>query len=65
MIKYKFECLYCGKTWENDFIPMKSSCDKCGDTSIRVTDQNATKIDYYEGSPPFPDKDTGSRDWNF
>lgn len=53
-------CTYCGCHW-NDYIPYRSAigdlqCLLCGDHQITVRDIESTKIDYYAGSPPFPDK---------
>jgi hypothetical protein len=61
MKKYTFECTYCGETWGSDDPQWK--CISCRDENLRYKDNSKTKIDYYAGSPPFPE-DKDHDPWN-
>lgn len=57
----ELECTYCGFKWEES-VSTKAEIDEmacihgnCGDTNLKVRDVARTKIDYYQGSPPFQD----------
>lgn len=60
-------CKYCGHHWQLKNIyrnpNSKIICAICGDTNIIVRDYEKSRIDYYAGSPPFPEKK--SEDWSF
>lgn len=57
MNRYRLICQYCNHTWEWDYIPNHSlSCTYCNDKNVRVIDNKVNKVDYYAGSPPFPEK---------
>lgn len=50
-------CKYCNKKWERN-VYVRSSisterCTRCGDRNLTARDLKETKIDYYEGAPPF------------
>lgn len=50
-------CLYCDHSMDIDYQPSEFTvCGKCGDYNLRMVDLKKSKIDYYRGSPPFPDK---------
>lgn len=53
-------CKYCDHKWEistySDSVP-EEKCSRCGDPNIRVTELSKSKIDAYEGCPPFVDRD--------
>lgn len=66
-MKVEFECTYCGyrwveEIWNKDTISSKV-CKKgnCRTKNLLARDLQATKVDYYQGSPPFqePKKDNG------
>lgn len=56
-------CTYCDHKWIT-FVATKRLlndliCPKCGDASLKVKNTaEIVKIDYYQGSPPFPDGKT-------
>lgn len=60
-MRIHLSCTYCGTKWEA-FANSKESiedmkCGICGDSTLEVRDASKMeKIDYYAGSPPFPDK---------
>lgn len=39
------------------------ACTVCGDLKIKVIDVLVDKIDYYKGSPKFPDKKVDNWYW--
>jgi transcription elongation factor Elf1 len=55
------KCRYCGVKIEmkvKDPSTLKGKrCSVCGDTDFEIKDLTGTKVDYYLGSPPFPDKE--------
>ncbi len=56
----QLECTYCGKIWKA-YAHTKAAieamnCTRCGDTSLKITNLEDSKIDYYKGCPPFPEK---------
>lgn len=56
--KYELICDYCNHSWKIDYRPQyKLNCLRCNDRNIRAIDLSS-KIDYYAGSPPFPDEIT-------
>jgi 5-methylcytosine-specific restriction endonuclease McrA len=61
-MKLEFECTYCGHKWNKTAYDKQSvedeKCPKCKDLTLKVRDVQVSKIDYYQGSPPFPAKDT-------
>jgi len=55
----KLECKYCGYSWlrqaySKDVVNVVI-CPKCNDKNIVARDAES-KIDYYQGCPPFPTK---------
>lgn len=56
----EMECTYCGQKWQettmNPTSLVNTRCSKCGDKTIRMKDVTKTKVDYYQGCPPFPAK---------
>lgn len=60
-MRYFLECMYCGNKWEENYIYPSDmpKCKQCGDKNIKVRDNARDKIDYYQGSPPFPKDDDG------
>ncbi len=62
-------CKYCGSNWKMDTTyrapDREIFCFVCGDKDIAVKDVQKSKIDYYQGSPEFPKKETKDRDLNW
>jgi hypothetical protein len=61
MILLYFTCTYCYNKWEKSVYSSDSSlshikCAKCGDRNVIVKRASEEKVDYYQGSPPFPEK---------
>jgi hypothetical protein len=57
-----FECKYCGRKWDKLIYSQlqgeKEAC-ACGDKRlIARVKESIKKIDYYQGSTPFPDQPT-------
>lgn len=58
-MRISLECSYCGHIWEETLYSRESLIDKtcmngdCRHKPLIVKDLTS-KIDYYEGSPPFP-----------
>lgn len=58
-MKVSLECTYCGHKWEKTVYNQSSlegmSCEhgNCKHKELKVKDLSS-KIDYYQGSPPFP-----------
>lgn len=54
-------CKYCGTKWSLSFNQKSANTNKCGicgDTDLEITTADKSKkIDYYAGSPAFPDKE--------
>lgn len=50
-------CKYCGKKWERHVYTKstlsRERCTRCGDRNLTAKDVDNSKIDYYQGSPPF------------
>lgn len=61
-MRVELECTYCGKKWEKIAYNKQSIesevCSRCKDTNLKVRDLDTTKVDYYQGCPPFPSKDS-------
>lgn len=60
-MKVQIECTYCGHKW-TETVYQKSSVENmtciwgnCKDSNLIVRDMSVGKIDYYAGSPPFPE----------
>ena len=54
---FALTCQYCNSQWKQDYVYKTDlHCKTCKDRNIRVIDTRVDKIDYYEGSPPFPPK---------
>lgn len=62
MREIDFECNYCGIVWSErkNSIPMDTKCIRCGDHNIVLKERH--KIDYYQGSPPFPEEQEDDED---
>jgi len=56
-----FECTYCGKKWSerfyNQYSAQNQRCSVCNDKNLKYKSVEESKINYYEGSPPFPVKE--------
>jgi transcription elongation factor Elf1 len=67
MLNLLLNCTYCGKDWERYVYAMSAieneKCSKCGDRNFTVRDNSKSKIDYYQGSPPFEIKK--DKDWTW
>jgi len=69
MNTFSFECTYCGKKWEaaptlaEEIASAK--CGACKDTNLIIKDLRKSKIDYYQGTPPFPEKKEEPEQHNF
>lgn len=54
------ECTYCGQKWEENVYNQSSlhdmKCKYCKDKNLKFKDKDKSKIDYYQGCPPFPEK---------
>lgn len=57
----KILCHYCGMDWTCNLYSKSAvgslKCLRCGDKNLKLIDLDRTKIDYYAGSPPFPDEE--------
>lgn len=66
-MRVSIECMYCGHKWEKMAYNKQSiedeKCPKCNDSTLKVKDLEASKIDYYQGSPPFPPKE--EKGWTY
>lgn len=63
-------CLYCGYNWSEQAFSataITKKCLACGDKNLKVKSEEESKIDYYQGSPPFPKKEeeVKERDWEW
>lgn len=52
-------CLYCNHTWDRYLASKEAAskdfhCLKCKDSNVEIRESKTTKVDYYKGSPPFP-----------
>lgn len=55
---FELTCLYCDFKWNAAYVNKATLCCKiCGDVNIREMDIRRHKIDYYAGSPPFPEEE--------
>jgi len=58
MIEVSLECQYCGHKWIYRAYSKASidklKCNKCSDSNLTVRNLSDNKIDYYQGSPAFP-----------
>jgi hypothetical protein len=56
------ECTYCGHKWrdnvltQSEMVSLRCVNGRCFDSNLKVRDLSKTKVDYYQGSPPFPIK---------
>lgn len=68
-MKVQLECMYCGNKWDKIAHTKQSieseTCPKCNDSSLKVRDHQASKIDTYKGCPPFLPKKREDPDWTF
>lgn len=65
MNKFRLTCQYCNFEWEINYTPQDPLyCGTCSDRNIRIVNLATSKIDYYAGSPPFPEKND-DQNWNF
>jgi hypothetical protein len=59
-MQVEIECTYCGHKEQDDVYNQYSlhgrRCKKCKDSNLKFKDLTQTKIDYYQGCPPFPEK---------
>lgn len=61
-MKVQLECTYCGHKWIETIYnrsateTMTCKHGNCRDSNLIVRDLTTTKVDYYAGSPPFPEK---------
>ena len=66
-MKLELECTYCGHRWVKDFYNKHSAtherCPHCKDSNLKARDVKESKVDYYQGCPPFPEKKEKDR-WN-
>lgn len=66
-MKYNIECTYCGKQWienvYNEFSLVDKKCPVCKDRNIKARRLESSKINYYQGSPPFPLKGDTKDEW--
>jgi len=65
-LEIQIECTYCGNKW-NATSWSKTEidsmiCPKCKDSRLIVRDRTS-KVDYYQGSPPFPPKKQDDFPW--
>lgn len=59
MNQLEFICEYCNHSWQTNYKPNQEVyCSVCKDKNIKVIDLARSKIDYYQGCPPFPDDDS-------
>jgi hypothetical protein len=60
MLEVLIICQYCGHKTTKVIYNQKSltdeTCDKCDDKNLVVKELSKSKIDFYEGCPPFPEK---------
>ena len=65
-IEIQLECTYCGNKWNATAwskVEIDSMiCSKCKDSRLVVRDRTS-KVDYYQGSPPFPEKKKQDNGW--
>jgi hypothetical protein len=68
MMEVEILCQYCGHKNVTVIYNQKSlegeTCNKCNDKNLIVREVSKSKIDYYEGSPAFPEKEKDSNDCN-
>ncbi len=61
-MEYAFECTYCGHCWEDKVysssLAKQYICARCGDKYLKVKSISESKIDYYQGAPPFANRDS-------
>lgn len=57
-MKIHFTCLYCNNKWSETYYkdPMGVRCYICNDKNLKMAKEDTTTVDYYVGSPPFPEK---------
>lgn len=66
MNAYKIICEYCNFSWEVNYVTKdRIFCTVCNDPNLRIIDLASTKIDYYQGCPPFPKDKPDTTDWGF
>lgn len=55
---YELSCYYCGYSWQINYEPRDTIyCIKCKDKNLRLINIATQKVNYYVGSPPFPEKE--------
>ena len=55
---FELTCNYCNFQWTQEYVNRAYiSCGKCKDSNIKVVDVKREKVDYYAGSPPFPEEE--------
>ena len=76
-MQLRLTCKYCGHCWfdiANKIDVDNIRCVKCRDKNITVKRLEDVKIDYYQGSPPFANRELEDReepdmfdqfDWSF
>lgn len=64
MARALLTCKYCDYKFEVEYYSIASAqfdrCKKCGDKNLKIEEITKSKIDYYEGCPPFQNDDDGS-----
>lgn len=62
---FRLTCTYCNHIWDINYHSQEEiRCPKCNDRNIKAEDLREGKIDYYVGSPPFPDENKDDRTWH-
>jgi hypothetical protein len=61
-MKVHIMCRYCGFKLVKEIYGQSSleneKCIKCGDRDLDVKEFSKSTVDYYQGCPPFPDKNS-------
>jgi len=65
MMEVEINCQYCGHKTVKVIYNQKSleneTCNRCNDKNLTVKELSKTKVDGYQDSPPFPEKnDSGN-----
>lgn len=58
-MQYLLTCLYCNNSWRIKVysnIKLEGKCSKCHDTNISIKELDKSRIDAYQGCPPFAEK---------
>lgn len=60
-MEFKFECKYCGHSWERNFLRFSDAeglcCPICKDTNLRQITQDTSKHDVFGYDSDLPKKD--------